>query len=129
MMTCVCGLLVDERALQLRGLRARTQALERGDRTLELADRKQARAHRLAVQVHGARAALAQAAAKARALQREVLAQHVEQGRIGFDVDRAVTAVDLQGVLGHRTSSVFFRRSYSRCRGAAALFSRKDLTS
>src|SRR4051812_35148477 len=65
------SLLVDERTLQLRGLRARTQALERGDRALELADRKQARARRLTLQVHGAGTALAQAAAEARAFQRE----------------------------------------------------------
>src|SRR3954452_20172942 len=58
------GLLVDERTLQLRWLRARTQALQRRDRSLEVPDRKQARAHGLAVEMHGARPALAEAAAE-----------------------------------------------------------------
>ena len=42
-----------------------------------------------AVDVHGAGAALAEPAAEARALQREVVAQHVEQRGVGIDVDRA----------------------------------------
>src|SRR3954465_5693369 len=62
------GLLVDEGTSRLRWLCACTQPLERARAALELADRKQAREHRLAVQVDGTRAGIPGAAAEARAL-------------------------------------------------------------
>ena len=51
------------------------------------AHRHLAGTRRLAVDVHGAGAALGDAAAIFRAGQAEPFAQHPEQGRVGFDVD------------------------------------------
>ena len=50
-----------------------------------------------AVEQHGAGAALAVVAALLRAGQAEVLAQQVEQGRAGVDLERVLLAVDGQG--------------------------------
>src|SRR5882724_3780289 len=56
--------------------------------------RHRARAHRLAVQVNGAGAALGDAAAEFGALHVEHVAQHPQQGHFGLDVDVVLLAVD-----------------------------------
>src|SRR5690348_8083330 len=62
--------------------------------------------HRMAVEQHGARAALALAAAEARSLELEVVAQDVQQRRVGLRPDLAVAAVDPKRErLGHRVSA------------------------
>src|SRR3954471_2684321 len=55
-----------------------------------------ARCHRQAIHQHEARAALAAAAAKARAGEAEVVAQNVEERRIGRRADFLTIAVDFQ---------------------------------
>src|SRR5262249_11797105 len=83
--------LVEDRLLER--VRA-AQALDRHDRgVLDLGDGDQARDDRLAVDQHGARAALAFAAALLRAGEPEVLAQHVEQALERVDVEHARLAV------------------------------------
>ena len=62
------------------------QPFERGDLALHRGARRDARAHRRAVDDHRARAALAQPAAEPRALQAEIVAQDVEQRRRRIDV-------------------------------------------
>src|SRR6266705_1535370 len=59
-------------------------------------DRRDARARRLAVEVHRARAAQRHAAAEFRAGHPEHVAQHPEQGRVVVDIDAAGFAVDCQ---------------------------------
>src|SRR5579863_370431 len=54
---------------------------------------------RLAVEMHGAGAALAEPTAEMRVVEAEVVAQHVEQRRVGIGLDRAVGAVDVEGEL------------------------------
>ena len=57
-------------------------------------DRHAARAHRAAVHVHGARAALGEPAAEARAAEAQLVTQHVEQRRVGRRRHRVSLAVD-----------------------------------
>src|SRR5215831_9023069 len=64
-------------------------------------DRRHAGAHRLAVDVHGAGAALRQAAAEMRIVERELVAQRVEQRHVGIGVDRVDLAVHVEGHSGH----------------------------
>src|SRR5262249_25950205 len=64
-------------------------------------DRRHAGAHRLAVDVHGAGAALRQAAAEMRIVERELVAQRVEQRHVGIGVDRVDLAVHVEGYSGH----------------------------
>src|SRR3954469_17278305 len=54
------------------------------------------RCHRQAIHQHEARAALAAAAAKARAGEAQVIAQHIEERRIGRRADFLTNAVDFQ---------------------------------
>src|SRR6266853_2436780 len=63
-------------------------------------DRRDARAHRLAVEVHRARAAQAQATAEFRAGHSEHIAKHPQQRRVVVDIDAAGFAVDGQR-MGH----------------------------
>ena len=60
----------------------------------------QARQHRLAVEQHGARAALTKLAAVLRAAQVQVLTQHLEQGLVGRERDVGRFAVYRQGQEG-----------------------------
>ena len=60
------------------------------------ADRRDAGAHRLAVDQHRAGAALRQPAAELGAVELEIVAQHVEQRRVGLGRNRAAHAVDFQ---------------------------------
>src|SRR6266850_2772127 len=59
-------------------------------------DRRDARAHRLAVEVDRARAAQGEAATEFRAGHAEHIAQHPEQRRVVVDIDAASLAVDCQ---------------------------------
>src|SRR6478609_5434105 len=65
-----------------------------------------ARAHGLTVDDHGARPALAETAAEARASEAEVVAQDVEQRRVRFGFHRPVMAVDSECERLHRVSSL-----------------------
>ena len=80
------------------GLRRRCQPFERADLALaQRGDRHQAGEDRLAVDQDGAGAALAEAAAELGAVERQLVAQHVEQRRVGIDVDLVRLAVDGEG--------------------------------
>ena len=59
-------------------------------------DRRATRARRRALHVHGARAALPDAAAVLRALEIENVAQHPEQRHVGRDIHRRGFSVDLE---------------------------------
>ena len=78
--------------------------------------RRDARPHRLAVDDHGAGAALAESAAEPRALQAEIVAQDIEQRRRRLDVHGVRAAVHLQcdgahSLLSLRIESVASRQS------------------
>jgi hypothetical protein len=82
--------------------RVRIEAFDGGDLlAADARDRGQAGARRGAVDVHGAGAALAHAAAVLGADQAERVAQGPQQRRVGFDVDRLLFPVDVQGVFTH----------------------------
>ena len=84
------------------GFCRRAQPLERDDLLLgrERRQRRDAGAHRLAVDMHRAGAALREPAAEARPVQREIVAQRIEQRHVGIvDVDRdrlPLTVSDLE---------------------------------
>ena len=80
------------------------EPFERGDLALDAGGRRDARAHRGAVDDHRARAALAEAAAEVRPLQAEVVAKDIEQRRRGFDVHGVCASVHPQGDIAHRLS-------------------------
>src|SRR5688572_2920237 len=78
------------------------QPLEGGDfRALHRRHRAGARPHRLPAYQHGARAALPQAAAEPRAVELEIVAEHVEQRCRRVDVDHLPPAVNVQCEIGH----------------------------
>ena len=84
----------------------------------DLADRHRARAGRDAVEVNGAGAAEAAAAAELGADQIEVIAQHPEQRRFRIDVELDGAVVDGQGNHGHAglyagDARRLWRRSYA----------------
>src|ERR1700722_12770752 len=82
--TALAGLFADERTLQHTRLSRSAQALDRRDPALTGgADGKHARALFNPIHQHAARAALRLAAAEFRAVQVEVIAENVEQRRIG----------------------------------------------
>src|SRR5882762_1534610 len=69
--------------------------LDRGDALAGRgSDRRQARAHRLAIEVDGARAAQAEAAAEFRAGHPEHIAKYPKQRRVVVDIDASNFAVD-----------------------------------
>src|SRR5882672_10347140 len=74
-----------------------TNGLDRGDALAGRgSDRRDARAHRLAIEVDRAGAAQAEAAAEFRAGHSEHIAQHPEQRRVVVDIYAASSAVDRQ---------------------------------
>ena len=76
--------------------------------SLALDGQRQAGEHRLAVDQHGARAALAQLAAVLGAGEVELLAQHLEQGLVRRREDIALFPVDLERQeRGHRVGSSY----------------------
>src|SRR5262249_9186460 len=87
----------DQLALHRMQHTAARQALDRDDPApVALTGRDQAGVHRLAVELDGAGAALALAAALLGAGQSQILAQHVEQALPRRDLNRARLAVDLE---------------------------------
>src|SRR5882762_4822033 len=98
------GLLIDEGLLHgMRPLR-RAETFERDDRLRP--DRRQrhhAGAHRLAVEMHSAGAALGEAAAEARAVESQVVAERVEQRHLGSSTvtvtDRPLTSRAIAGAM------------------------------
>ena len=111
------------------GFSGRAQALDGRDLAAgDRADGRGARAHRLAVEVHGAGAALGEAAPELRPRQSEVVPEDVEQGCRGIvDLDVPRRAVDLNRHRRHRLSSracrippsaVVYRRVSPSPRGA-----------
>src|SRR5579862_6832256 len=88
-------LLVEERALQRIRIVHAAQRLDRANRApAEHRDRRDAREHSLAVDDDRARAALTEAAAELRAVQLQMVPQHVKKRRIGIGVDRVPLIVD-----------------------------------
>ena len=75
----------------------------------------------LAVDQHRAGAALAEAAAELGAVERQVVAQHVEQRRVGVGVDLVRCAVDVEGDHAGRPSCLISRtRSAAPSHGGSA---------
>ena len=97
------GLLGDKSGLESARFFRRSQTFQSGDGAARnLFDGRGARAHGLAVDQHGAGAALAEPATELCAMQCERIAQNVEQGLVripGIDRDRA--PVDAEFVLRH----------------------------
>src|SRR5216110_522739 len=82
----LAGLLLDESALQRVELLDRAQSLERGDGSLRRGrDGHRAGAHGFAVDQHGAGPALGETATELRAVQLQVVAQDVQERRVGRD--------------------------------------------
>src|SRR5207237_7925681 len=70
-------------------------------------ERHHAGAHRLAVEMHGAGAALGEAAAEARAVESQVIAERVEQRHLGIvDRNRDRSTVDIEGNRGGHDPSL-----------------------
>ena len=91
------GLLVDERLLDRMRLVGRAESFDRRDGSAGGGgERRRARANRVAVDVHHARAALSEPAAELGAGEAEVVAQDVEQRRVGRGGDVVRRAVDDQ---------------------------------
>src|SRR4029077_15591884 len=81
-------LLFDERCLDRMRMRHVPQSLECGDALVfRRRSRKHAGTHRVAVHEHRARAALSQAAAKPGAMQRQIVAQDIQQRCVGVRVN------------------------------------------
>src|SRR5882762_8554087 len=98
-------LLLDIRRLQRMRLLRRTEAFEGGDGLAARGgDRQHARAHRLAVKVHGASAALREAAAEVGIIKTEIVAQGVQQGHLGLGADGNALAVDGESEARHGSS-------------------------
>src|SRR6267378_4322996 len=117
----LAGLLLDEGALQRVELVDRAQSLERGDGSLRSGrHRHRAGARGLAVDQHGARAALGEPAAELRAVQLQVVAQDVKERRVGRDRRHlSRRAVHPQCEVGHD----FLRTGFLCLLGANALSS------
>ena len=99
------GLFLDEGLLDRRRLFDVAQPLERRYlTTFEQQDRRDAGKYCLAVDHHRAGAALAEAAAIFGGVELEMIAQHIEQRRIGIGIDAAGLAVD--GEFDHGSLSV-----------------------
>src|SRR5262249_21154144 len=91
------GLLVDEGLLQRMRLLDRAEPLERRHLALpDLGNRRNAGARCNSVQEHRAGAALRKPATEFRTVELEIVAEHVEQGRVGLGIDRARRPIDLQ---------------------------------
>src|SRR5947208_4730888 len=98
-------LLLDIGRLQRVRLFRGAEALEGGDRlAARSGDRQHARAHRLAVQVYGASAALREAAAEVGIIETEIVAQGVKQRHLRLGVDGNALAVDGGLEAGHVSS-------------------------
>src|SRR6266853_5468133 len=88
---------IEPRLLNLPAGGCGTDGLDRGDALAGRGgDRGHARAHRLAIQVDGARAAQTEAATEFRACHSEHIAKHPKQRRVVVDIGAADFAVDCQ---------------------------------
>src|SRR5262245_25488610 len=85
-------------------------------------ERRHTGAHGLPVHVHGARAALRQPAAKMWIVERELVAQRVEQRHVRVGIDRVDLAVHIEIYSGHevRLSLAIARGSWARIQGQGA---------
>src|SRR6266404_4839924 len=98
-------LLLYVRRLQRVRLFRRAEALEGGDGLATRGgDRQHARAHRLAVKLHGASSALREPAAEVGIVEAEIVAQGVQQGHLGLGVDGNALAVDGESEARHGSS-------------------------
>src|SRR2546422_2338302 len=98
-------LLLYVRRLQRMRLFRRAEAFE-GSNGLAArgGDRQHARAHRLAVKVHGTSSALREAAAEVGIVETEIVAQGVQQGRLRLGGDGNALAVDGESEARHSSS-------------------------
>src|SRR5438552_9189775 len=104
-------LLLDIRRLPRVRLVRRAEALEGGDRPAARGGHRQhARAHRLAVQVHRASAALRAAAAEVGIIETEIVAQGIQQGHLGLGVHSNALAVNGELEAGHASSLLMAAR-------------------
>src|SRR5262245_59659357 len=95
-------LLLDVRLLERVRLLGRAEAVDGGDALSRRGRyRHDARANRLALQMDRARAALREAATEMRVVQREIVAQGVQERHVRIDVDRDRLAVDDELDRGH----------------------------
>src|SRR5215831_20591504 len=95
----LCRLLLDEGALHRMRLLGCAEPFESHDLLLcrDLRQRRDAGTHRLAVDMYRAGAALTEPAAKARAMQRQVVAERVKERHVGIiDRDRDRLAIDVE---------------------------------
>src|SRR4051794_20970990 len=100
-------MLVTERLLHGMPLVAVRQTFQRGHGAVRCGGRKHcAGLHRLAVEEHGARTARRRVATDVRRSEPETVAQQVHEQRAVLDVDRALLAVDGQGQVHARASSI-----------------------
>ena len=91
------GLLVHEGTLQRPGMLDRAESLECRDLLAsENLDRDDAGKHRLAIDDHGAGAALAEPAAVLGSIELKILPQHIQQRGLRVGVDRTNPAIDLE---------------------------------
>ena len=91
------GLLVHEGTLQRPGMLNRAEPLECRDLLAsEHLDRDDAGKHRLAIDDHGAGAALAEPAAVLGSVELEIFPQYIQQRRLRVGVDRTNPAIDLE---------------------------------
>src|SRR2546426_8170395 len=98
-------LLLDIGCLQRVRLARRAEALDGGDRLAARGgDRQHARAHRLAVEVHGTSAALREAAAEVGIIRTEIGAQGVQQRHLGRGGVGDAVAVDGESEARHSSS-------------------------
>src|SRR3954447_6618008 len=91
------GLLLKKSPLQSTRLVAGSEALQ--GRDLPVFDerhRRETREDRRPVDHHGAGAALAQAAAELGGMELQLIAEHVEERRVAFDIDLMLRPVDVQ---------------------------------
>ena len=91
-------LLFNISGLQRMRLFRRAEAGQRHD--LGVADsgeRRDAGTHRLAVEMHGAGAALCQPAAEMRIVEADIVPQCVKQRHVGVGIDRMSLAIDVEG--------------------------------
>src|SRR5712671_419850 len=110
--------------LHFRAGRRRTDAFDGGDGAIAYrADRQHARAHRFAVDVHGACAALRDAATKLRSGQTEDVTKHPEQRHVGWSIKRFLFTVDRQFCHGMIR---YVRRSPQVARAGANFISLSD---
>ena len=118
---------IGERVLQRMQAAVGRQALHGRDVTAVAVDAEhQTRQHRLSVEQHRARAALAELAAVFRAGQIQVLTQHLEERLVRGERDLGRLAVDGEGdvsVWGHK--SIQRRHSPRRARRRAAAAARR----